>query len=141
MFFGSYSHSLDDKNRLVIPSKMRSEVGARLYIMKGFDGAISMYPEKAFEKLMNEFNQMPFTKKDARSYLRTQLASTSELEIDKAGRVIVPSNLLEKYSISKSVMVIGMGDHIEVWDSKVYEAYEAEADKNFEDIAENLVKE
>ena len=54
MFFGSYAHSLDDKNRLVIPSKMRSEVGARLYIMKGFDGAISMYPEKAFEKLMAE---------------------------------------------------------------------------------------
>ncbi|MCQ2087333.1 MAG: division/cell wall cluster transcriptional repressor MraZ [Bacilli bacterium] len=141
MFFGSYAHSLDDKNRLVIPSKMRSEIGTRLYIMKGFDGAVSMYPEKAFEKLMSEFNSMPFNKKDARSYLRTQLASTSELEIDKAGRVIIPGNLLTKYSISKSVMVIGMGDHIEIWDSKVYEVYEAEADKNFEDIAENLIKE
>ena len=140
MFFGSYAHSLDEKNRLVIPSKMRSEIGARLYIMKGFDGAISMYPEKAFEKLMNEFNSLPFNKRDARSYLRTQLATTSELEIDKAGRVILPGNLLDKYSISKSVMVIGMGDHIEVWDSKTYEAYEAEADKNFEDIAENLTK-
>ena len=140
MFFGSYSHSLDDKNRLVIPSKMRNELGVHLYIMKGFDGAISMYPEKAFEKLMMEFNSLPFNKKDARSYLRTQLATTSELEIDKAGRVIIPNTLLEKYNISKSVMVIGMGDHIEVWDSKVYEAYEAEADKNFEDIAENLTK-
>ena len=97
-------------------------------------------PEKALEKLMNEFNTLPFNKKDARSYLRTQLATTSELEIDKAGRVILPGNLLDKYSISKSVMVIGMGDHIEVWDSKTYEAYEAEADKNFEDIAENLDK-
>lgn len=141
MFFGSYSHSLDEKNRLVIPSKMRNELGVHLYIMKGFDGAISMYPEKAFEKLMMEFNSLPFNKKDARSYLRTQLATTSELEIDKAGRVIIPNTLLEKYNISKSVMVIGMGDHIEVWDSKVYEAYEAEADKNFEDIAENLNKE
>lgn len=140
MFFGSYSHSLDDKNRLVIPSKMRNELGVHLYIMKGFDGAISMYPEKAFEKLMEEFNSLPFNRKDARSYLRTQLATTSELEIDKAGRVIIPNTLLEKYNISKSVMVIGMGDHIEVWDSKVYEAYEAEADKNFEDIAENLNK-
>ena len=89
---------------------------------------------------MNEFNSLPFNKRDARSYLRTQLATTSELEIDKAGRVILPGNLLDKYSISKSVMVIGMGDHIEVWDSKTYEAYEAEADKNFEDIAENLDK-
>ena len=140
MFFGSYSHSLDDKNRLVIPSKMRTELGVHLYIMKGFDGAISMYPEKAFEKLMEQFNSLPFNKKDARSYLRTQLATTSELEIDKAGRVIIPNTLLEKYSISKSVMVIGMGDHIEVWDSKAYEIYEAEADKNFEDIAENLNK-
>lgn len=140
MFFGSYAHSLDDKNRLVIPSKMRNEIGTRLYIMKGFDGAISMYPEKAFAKLMDEFNSLPFNKKDARSYLRTQLATTSELEIDKAGRVILPNTLLSKYSISKSVVVIGMGDHIEVWDSKQYEAYEAEADKNFEDIAENLDK-
>lgn len=140
MFFGSCTHTLDEKNRLVIPSKMRSEIGARLYIMKGFDGAISLYPEKAFEKLMQELNSLPFNKKDARSYLRTQLATTSELEIDKAGRVIIPSVLLTKYSISKNVTVIGMGDHIEVWDSKVYEVYEAEADKNFEDIAENLDK-
>ena len=96
--------------------------------------------EKAFEKLMEQFNSLRFNKKDARSYLRTQLATTSELEIDKAGRVIIPNTLLEKYSISKSVMVIGMGDHIEVWDSKAYEIYEAEADKNFETIAENLNK-
>jgi len=140
MFFGSYAHSLDDKNRLVIPSKMRSEIGARLYIMKGFDGAVSLFTEKSFEKLMAEFNSLPFNKKDARSYLRTQLATTSELELDKAGRVILPGNLLEKYSISKNVMVIGMGDHIEVWDAKAYESYEAEADKNFESIAENLEK-
>jgi len=141
MLFGSCSHTLDEKNRLVIPSRMRSEIGTHLYIMKGFDGALSIYPEASFQKLMNEFNSLLFNKKDSRSYLRVQLATTSELDLDKLGRAVIPNSLLSKYNISKEVIVLGAGDHIEVWDAKAYREYESEAESNFEDIAENLGKE
>lgn len=141
MFFGSYSHTLDSKNRLVIPYKMREEAGVKIFIMKGFDGALSIYKATEFEKLVQAFNSLPFNKKASRDYLRIQLASTVELDVDNSGRIQLPTQLVNKYAITKEVMVIGAGDHIEVWSKQTYEKYEKETEANFEDTAENLVKE
>jgi len=141
MFYGSYSHTLDEKGRLVIPRKMREEIGHTAYILKGFDGALSVYREDGFSKLVEEINSLPFNSKNARAYLRMQLASVSELEVDKMGRVQIPTAMLNKYGIGKEVTVLGAGDHIEIWDAKKYEAYEAESNASFEDIAESLTKE
>lgn len=138
MFFGYFAHSLDNKGRLVIPSKMREELGGKAFIMKGFDGALSIYKETEFEKLVNEFNSLPFNKKSSRDYLRVQLASTCELDIDKMGRAQIPAILLAKYQISKDVVVIGVGDHIEVWDKVAYEEYEKASSSAFESTAEQL---
>ena len=141
MFFGSYVHNLDEKGRLVIPSKMREELGLKAYILKGYDGALSIYKEEGFLKLMQEVNSLPFNKKNTRAYLRTQLASVCELEIDRQGRVLLPTQLLSKYQIGREVIVIGALDHIEVWNKAEYEAYEKAADSSFEEIAEELEKE
>lgn len=138
MFFGSFAHTLDDKGRLVIPRKMREETGVKIFVMKGFDGALSMYKASEFEKLVKEFETLPFNKKSARDYLRVQLASVCELEIDKSGRVQLPAQLLSKFQIGKEVMVIGMGDHIEVWNQEAYAKYEKEAINAFEKTAEDL---
>jgi len=138
MFFGSFLHTLDDKGRLVIPRKMREETGVKVFILKGFDGALSIYKAATFEKMCQEIMSLPFNKKNARAYQRIQLANACELEIDKAGRVQIPAQLLAKYQIGKEVMVLGVLDHIEVWNKEVYETYEKENDAKFEDIAENL---
>ena len=140
MFFGSYVHTLDNKGRLVIPSKLRDEAGTRVYILKGFDGALSIYKSSDFDKMVEEINTLPFNKRNSRAYLRVQLASTCELDVDKQGRVQLPSQLLEKYGIGKDVVVIGVGDHMEVWDKKTYEDYEKGVDKDFESIAEKIEK-
>lgn len=141
MFFGSYQHNLDEKNRLMIPRKMRESLSSKLYIMKGFDGAISIFEENAFTALMNQFNTLSFNKKDARSYLRTELANTYELEVDKLGRIQLPTALINKYKISKDVTVLGAGDHIEIWNTVDFEAYQQETEPMFEEIAEKLDKE
>lgn len=138
MFFGSYVHNLDDKGRLVIPSKMREELGYKAYILKGFDGALSIYKESEFARLVEEIKSLPFHKRNSRAYLRVQLASVCELDIDKQGRALLPTSLLAKYKIGKEVIVIGALDHIEVWNVKDYQEYESNADKSFEDIAEDL---
>ena len=138
MFFGSYSHNLDDKGRLVIPSKMRDELGAKAYILKGFDGALSIYKESDFQNLVSELKTLAFNKKNSRAYLRIQLASACELDIDRQGRALLPTQLLNKYQIGKEVIVIGALDHIEVWNKKEYEEYEKTADSSFEEIAEEL---
>ncbi|MCR5505396.1 MAG: division/cell wall cluster transcriptional repressor MraZ [Bacilli bacterium] len=140
MFFGSYEHTIDEKGRLVIPRKMRDELGGKIFIMKGFDGALSLQKEEVFMNLLKQFESLPFNIKNNRDYLRPQLASACELEIDKMGRVQIPTLLLTKYKIGKEVVVIGAGDHVEVWDKQTYIAYEEQAEANFETLAETITK-
>ena len=138
MYFGSFAHNLDDKGRLMIPLKMREEVGYKVYIMKGFEGSLSLYDESGYQKLVNEFTRLSFKQSKVRDYLRLQFASTYEMDVDKLGRVQLPSALLTKYGISKEVLVLGIGDHIEVWDKAKYEEYEDSIRDNFESIAEEI---
>lgn len=138
MFFGSFAHTLDEKGRLMIPRKMREELGYKVYIMQGFDGSLSVYTEGKFLLLSEEFAKLPFNQRKNRDYLRAQFATTYEIEVDKLGRVQIPTALLKKFNISRNVTVLGMGDHIEIWDSAKYEAYEQEAIENFDKNAEEL---
>ena len=138
MFFGSFAHTLDEKGRLMIPRKMREELGYKVYIMQGFDGSLSVYAEGKFLLLSEEFARLPFNQRKNRDYLRAQFATTYEMEVDKLGRVQIPTALLKKFNISRNVTVLGMGDHIEIWDSAKYEAYEQEAIENFDKNAEEL---
>ncbi|MCD8204793.1 MAG: division/cell wall cluster transcriptional repressor MraZ [Coprobacillus sp.] len=138
MFFGRYEHSLDDKNRLVIPSKMRSEAGETLYLMKGYDGALALYKESDFNRLMEEVSAYSFQKKNNRDYIRVQMSSTYDLEIDKLGRITIPTALISRYGIGRDVYIIGVVDHIEIWDKEKYLAYEKESDATFESVAEKI---
>ncbi len=138
MYFGSFTHNLDDKGRLMIPRKMREELGYKVYIMKGFEGSLSLYNEERYQKLVEEFSRLSFNQSKVRDYLRLQFASTYEMEVDKLGRVQIPTALLTKYNISKEVLVLGIGDHIEVWDKAKYEEYENNIRDEFESIAENI---
>ena len=138
MFFGSFAHTLDEKGRLMIPRKMREELGYKVYIMQGFDGSLSVYTEGKFLLLSEEFARLPFNQRKNRDYLRAQFATTYEMEVDKLGRVQIPTALLKKFDISRNVTVLGMGDHIEIWDSAKYEAYEQDAIENFDKNAEEL---
>ncbi len=138
MYFGSFTHNLDEKGRLMIPRKMREELGYKVYIMKGFEGSLSLYNEERYQKLVEEFSRLSFNQSKVRDYLRLQFASTYEMEVDKLGRVQIPTALLTKYNISKEVLVLGIGDHIEVWDKAKYEEYENSIKDEFESIAENI---
>jgi MraZ protein len=140
MFFGYYEHNLDNKGRTVIPSKMREETGAIVYITKGYDGALTIFKKEDFEKMLIESRNIPFNKRNSRAYLRAQFSSACELEIDKQGRIQIPQVLLTKYAIGKELVILGVGDHIEIWDKAKYLAYEEEVNNNFEEIAENLEK-
>ena len=140
MFFGQYEHILDDKGRLVIPSKMREEAGTKVYVMKGYDGALSIFKELEFYRLQEKFHTLDYAQKAARDFLRIQLSSTCELEVDKQGRVQLPAQLLKRYHIGKEVIVVGAGDRMEVWDKETFLEYEKKANESFEENAENLAK-
>ena len=141
MYFGYYEHSLDDKGRLMIPAKLREGLsgGSPLYVLKGFEGCLSIYNEISFMKLSEKLSSLPYEDKEARSYIRNLLGSVVQLNVDKLGRIQVPTTILNKYQISRQVAVIGVGDHFELWDLAKYQEYEADNSKRFEDVADKLV--
>ena len=78
--------------------------------------------------------------RNSRDYIRATLASACEIDVDRQGRIQIPTTLMNKYNITKDVVVIGVGDHFEVWSKQAYEEYEKKVNDSFEDIAENLPK-
>ena len=140
MFFGHYEHSLDEKGRLLLPKKIKGELkdNSPLYVLKGFEGCLSVYREAEFLKLCEECEKISFNKKNSRSYLRAVLSSVIELTIDKVSRIQIPKDTLTRFHISKNVIIIGVNDHFEIWDSETYQRYEEEVNAHFEEIAESL---
>lgn len=139
-FFGTYYHNLDAKGRLVVPARFRETLKEMktLYILQGFEGSISVYPQSAYEKELAYLESLNFKDINARAYVRTMYASIEELDVDNAGRITLNVRIQKKYGINSSVTVIGVGDHLEIWDSIAYEAYEKEALERLENIADNL---
>ena len=106
--------------------------------MKCLDGPLSIFTEQGFAKLNEKYNRLPFSQSKIRDYLRAQFASTYEMDVDKLGRVQIPTALLNKFNISRNVIVLGIGDHIEIWDAKKYEEYESGIMNDFEKNAEAI---
>ena len=140
MFYGSYVHNLDNKNRLVIPSKMRGLVGDKLFILKGYDGCLALYCEADFKTYLSNLASLPYLDKNSRDVERIALSTVSELEVDSASRIQIPTALVNKYQISKEVVVIGMLDHIEVWSKAKWDEYVKENEADYEAKSEQLLK-
>lgn len=140
MFFGSFEHTLDEKNRLLIPARLRASLGSKLFIMKGYEGSLSIYPEESFTKYLHKLETLPFESKLSRDVQRISLSSVFSLDIDKVNRVQIPTALINKYSISKDVVVVGVIDHIEVWSKKKWEQYLKDNEADYEEKSEELLK-
>ena len=139
MFFGTFKHNLDSKNRLVVPSKFRSNLGSSfLYVMKGYDGALEVYKQETFDALIERTNALAYNDPEARAFMRLRLPSVVEIEVDSHGRIALPTSLVAEYNISKDVVVIGLNDHFEIWSLGAWEAYQSEIKGDFEAIAARL---
>lgn len=138
MFIGEYSHNLDAKGRLIIPSRFRDELHASFILTRGLDGCLTIYSLEQWNKIFEEINKLPDTKKATRAYIRVLTSNASECLLDNQGRILIPSNLANSVNIKKECVVVGANDHIEIWDKETWDNYFEEANKNFEEVAENL---
>lgn len=139
MFFGSYEYAIDEKGRISIPSRFRNEIGERLYLIKGYEGCISLYKEEDFQRYITNIQNLPYEKAKVRQHARILLQSVVELTIDKVGRILIPVKTLKEYNIGKNVLLLGSLDHLEIWDIDRWNAYKEENEKNFEIDAESLI--
>lgn len=139
MFIGQYSHKIDAKGRIILPSKFREDLGTEFIIARGLDTCLSVYPMAKWHEISAKLSALPSTKKMARDYSRLVLSSAASVEFDKTGRVNIPSHLLKIAQIGKECIVIGVGDSLEIWDVDRWTQYNNTIDSSFEDIAEELV--
>lgn len=140
IFYGTYERTLDEKNRLQIPSKLLNALPKKFYVLRGFEGCLDVYLEDDFNRLADDLSSLSYRDPKSRAYVRLTLASVTELEVDSHGRISLCKNLIDAYRIGKNVTIIGALDHFEIWDSLSYEKYERENASSYEAIAESLNK-
>ena len=141
MFMGEYHHSIDDKGRLIIPSKFRTELGDKFVITRGIENCLFAYPIERWETIVHKLESLPFTKKDARNFTRFFLSGATVAEFDKQGRINITSPLITYAGIQKDCVVIGTGDRLEIWAKDAWENFFISSSINMSDIAENLFNE
>ncbi len=136
MFVGEYSHSLDSKGRLIIPSRFREALGDTFMVTKGLDGCLSIYDMEGWKNLESKLQALPLTNANARKFTRFMLGGAIECEVDKQGRILIPANLREFAHLTKDVALVGVGGRIEIWDKETW--IQVSAYDDMEEIAENM---
>ena len=139
MFTGEFQHTLDVKGRVIIPSRLREELGERFVITRGLNHCLFVYPLDEWSRLEKKLSRQPFTKSDARAFNRFFFSGAMEVETDKQGRVLIPQYLREYANIEKDVMILGVADRVEIWNEASWKDYFGEVDDNYEELAEKLV--
>ncbi len=139
MFMGEYQHNIDVKGRISFPAKFREQLGQRFIATKGLDKCLFVYSEEEWKALEDKLKQLPTTSKDARSVVRFFFSGATELECDKLGRILLPSNLREHAALNREISIIGVGGRIEIWDSECWRKYNEESGEVINNIAEQLV--
>lgn len=141
MLMGEYHHNIDDKSRLTIPSKFRYDLGDKFIITRGIEKCLFAYNIDDFNKIVKRLQAIPFTKKDARNFMRFFLSGATEVEFDKQGRINISSPLLSYANIKKECVVIGTGDRLEIWSLEDWNNYMDSTKDSMSDIAEGLFNE
>ena len=140
MFIGEYNHSVDAKNRLALPSKFRKDLGKKVVVTRGLDKCLFVYPMKTWQELAEKLGTMPIGEASTRSFVRLMLAGATDVNSDAQGRVRIPEYLKDYANIKKDVVVAGLFNRLEIWDEKKWDKYKTAAEKNTDEIAENLGK-
>ena len=138
MFMGEYNHTIDAKGRLIIPSKFRESLGEGFVITKGLDGCLFAYDNQEWNAFEEKLRALPLSRKDNRQFARFFLAGAAEVEVDKQGRILIPSNLREFAGILKDVVLVGVASRVEIWSKEKWDSLQEEDDEAVEDIAERM---
>ena len=139
MFLGEYKHNIDYKGRVSVPKKFREELAkAEPVLTKGLDQCLFLYPKDSWQVLADRVKLLPVTGSSARAFSRYIFGSAVEVEFDRLGRVQIPEYLRDYANLSKEVVLIGVGERVEIWSIKHWDSYEQDLEKRGEEIAERL---
>lgn len=138
MFFGEYSHTIDDKGRISIPAKFRKQLAAGVVVTRGLDHCLFLYSLEEWEKIAQKLATLPLSQKKSRAFSRLMLAGAWDAELDAQGRVILPEYLRHYAGVTKKVVVTGVYNRLELWDESAWHQYKQQTEDDSDDIAESL---
>ncbi len=138
MLIGEYHHNIDEKGRLIIPSKFREEIGNSFVVTRGLDGCLFVYSLVEWEKIVAKLKKLPFTKKDARTFTRFFLSAATVCEFDRQGRINLLNSLVEYASLKKECVIIGVNDRLEIWALDKFNRLMEENFEKLDEVSEHL---
>ncbi|OIP80035.1 MAG: cell division/cell wall cluster transcriptional repressor MraZ [Parcubacteria group bacterium CG08_land_8_20_14_0_20_48_21] len=138
MFIGEYSHAIDEKGRLAIPTKFRVALKKGAVVTRGLDNCLFLYTKNEWDKLAKKLAELPIGKANTRAFARLMLAGAMDVVLDKQGRISVPEYLRSYAQIGKKVVVTGLLSRLEIWDDAIWQTYKQGTEKSSSDIAEAL---
>ena len=138
MLLGEYSHSIDEKGRLIIPAKLRDDLGENIVICNGLEGCLFVYSQEEWNNFVTELETLPRMNKDARTFKRYFFGSASEGSFDRQGRVLVPPALRKAADLTKDVVLVGVQDRVEIWNKDRWEARSHISEEDLDAIAERM---
>lgn len=138
MFIGEYKYLIDEKKRIAIPSKLRKDLGKRAVVTRGLDSCLVLYPIGEWQKLAEKLQGLPANRVDARGFVRVLLSGAAFVDFDKLGRILIPDYLKKYAFLKKQVIIIGLGNRIELWDEKRWEDYKKKTEQEVGDIGERI---
>ena len=140
MLIGKYLHALDEKGRLIIPAKIRDDLGEVFIISPGLDQCLFGYSLSQWEQVAKQIKELSTASVDRRAFERMFYADAVEAELDKQGRVVIPQHLRDYAQIERDVYVVGVSDKIELWSKENWEKYSGQARESYEAISKTDIR-
>lgn len=138
MFLGEHYHALDTKGRLILPVRIREELGAQVVLQKGIERCLYLYPPQEWERRVEDVRRLPQTDPNARRYARFFFSQASSESLDKQGRLTIPSPFRSYAGLEREVAVVGAGPRVEIWDRETWEEQRADAEAQVPDFTSEL---
>ena len=138
MFIGEYEHALDEKNRVSLPKQFRTDLGRKMVMTRGLDNCLFVYSRKSWETVAAKLQELSFAAADTRGFNRFILSGAAEVEVDAAGRVLIPEHQRVFAGLKKQVVFAGVSDRVEIWDAEAWNKYKADIEKKADQLAEKL---
>ena len=137
MFMGEYHHTIDSKGRLIIPSKIRDDLGNSFFMTRGLEGCLYVYPKSNWKNIIAKYKEIPDTK-DKRYFMRIFLSGATNCELDSQGRVNIPTPLLDYAKLEKECLIIGVDDRLEIWSKDEWDIFINTNENKLSDLADTL---
>lgn len=138
MFIGEYTHTVDEKKRISLPSKFRKELGSKVVVTRGLDNCLFLFPHKTWLAISEETAKLGLMQLDSRGFTRFMFSGASEIDVDSMGRILIPDYLREFAAIKSPVIFAGVHNRIEIWNEKRWETYKRKIESEVEGMAEKL---